>query len=128
MPLDKEFYSLREYLLLTEKYVTPGFTARSLHNNQSMIYADRRGENIRNEYIKKYNVHPNECYAVNIVAHYDIAKASWEKYGNAGPPVGCKVITLVDGHNGRSGAIRDFNGIIGTGYDKEYFTLIEERQ
>ena len=38
--------------------------------------------------------------------YYLTAKASWEKYGNCGPPIGSKVETLRAGFSGGSGAIR----------------------
>lgn len=39
------------------------------------------------------------------------AKASWETYGDAGPPVGTIVQMLASGHGGPAGVIRAFDGV-----------------
>lgn len=77
----EKFYSLREFLLLKDPSYDDG---RSIHR-----IIDR---------------------AENFVKLYEIAKASWEKYGDSGPPIGCTVMTLVAGHGGLGGDIRKFKG------------------
>src|SRR5271170_62605 len=53
---------------------------------------------------------------------YDCAKASWDQYGDQGPPIGSKVESLRAGHgNFRSGAIRTFEGIYDL--DSRFFTI-----
>lgn len=42
---------------------------------------------------------------------YDVAKASWERHGDAGPPVGTTVQLLESGHGGSSGVIRTVVGV-----------------
>lgn len=55
---------------------------------------------------------------------YEVAKASYEKYGPDGPPIGTKVITLRAGFGGGGLDIRTFTGIYTD--DPRYF-LLEHR-
>lgn len=52
---------------------------------------------------------------------YDLCKASFETYGDEGPAIGSKVMTLVAGHGGGPGCIRTFGGPFEE--DKFYFYL-----
>lgn len=52
---------------------------------------------------------------------YNSAKASYEQYGEEGPPVGTKVTTLFAGHGGGAGAIRTFVGVYWA--DERFFVL-----
>ncbi len=49
--------------------------------------------------------------AENWTKYYELAKENFEKYGEAGPPVGCRVITLQPGHGGSPGQRRTFDGV-----------------
>ena len=69
----------------------------------------------------KMSAHRDYRHAENFVELYDIAKASWEKFGDDGPPIGSKVETLTAGHGGGEGLIRTFEGICQ--YDKRFFNL-----
>lgn len=51
---------------------------------------------------------------------YRLAKASFEQFGEAGPPVGSEVLTLVNGHGGNGCDLRIFGG----DYDGDFFKLI----
>lgn len=42
---------------------------------------------------------------------YEQAKASWETYGDGGPPVGTIVQMLESGHSGTAGVTREFDGV-----------------
>lgn len=123
----KEFISLREFLLLESKTYK-----RSVHHQNCMLAIYKR-RNFNDKYIWA------ECFAQDFVNRYDIAKESWEKYGEAGPPIGSIVETLVSGYGGYSGQIRIFEGINkeddrlfvisrpeGNGYDKEIY-LVERK-
>lgn len=50
---------------------------------------------------------------------YRLAKASFEQFGENGPPVGSKVITLVNGHGGNGADHRVFAG----DYNEVFFKL-----
>lgn len=52
---------------------------------------------------------------------YRVAQASWNRWGDNGPPVGSKVITLVSGHGGRGCDHRTFGGVYED--DPRFFTL-----
>lgn len=41
---------------------------------------------------------------------YQLAKASFNQFGNDGPPIGSKVLTLVSGHGGSGADERTFGG------------------
>lgn len=43
--------------------------------------------------------------------YYALAKTSFERYGEAGPPIGSMVITLQPGHGGGAGCVRTFDGV-----------------
>lgn len=66
-------------------------------------------------------LHSTSYPAYQWVQLYDLAKESFEKYGNNGPPIGSKVITLRPGHGGCEGSIRIFNGI--DDGDKRFFVI-----
>lgn len=85
----KNFPDLREFLLLRE---SDDVYKRSPHRSDPIL--DREGFSKAQE----------------LVYRYDIAKASWEKYGDEGPPIGSKVVTLFAGHGGGPGCIRIFLG------------------
>ena len=77
----KKFPTLREFLLLQDPtYKYP----RSIHNGN----------------------YPAEHF----VELYDIAKTSWENFGDGGPPYTSKVKMLVAGHGGDAGVIRTLIG------------------
>jgi hypothetical protein len=67
---------------------------------------------------------------------YRLAKASFEQFGDQGPPVGAKVITLVNGHGGNGCDIRTFAGDYNedffgikkpaTDYDSERISLVDK--
>lgn len=68
--------------------------------------------------------------AIEYVALYDLARASWERFGDAGPPVGSQVMILESGHgcgmpsfhNGKfSGVTRTFDGIYP--HDDRFFAV-----
>lgn len=99
----KKFYSLREFLLLLDPLDDPPF--RSIHQNEMM---DDRSRSVAEDMVKRY----------------DLAKASWEKYGE-GPPVGSKVITIRSGFGGSAGRILTLNGVH-KGYSK-CFSLEDEK-
>ncbi len=90
----KEFYSLREFLLLKDPLYKS--EDRSIFN-----------ESASPEYWVK---------------RYDLAKSSYEEYGQEGPPINSQVITLVSGHGGCAGVQRKFIGIY---KDDERFFAIE---
>lgn len=90
----KPFMSLREFLLLrdtTARYDTSVFRG-------GMMPSKRGG-------ISPYS------HQEDSVHRYDAAKASWEEFGQDGPPVGTKVEMLEAGHGGLEGAIRTMEGI-----------------
>lgn len=51
---------------------------------------------------------------------YRLAKASFEQFGENGPPIGAKVITLVNGHGGSGCDIRKFDGE----YNERFFKIL----
>lgn len=55
---------------------------------------------------------------------YDRAKASWEQFGDDGPPLGSIVTTLFAGHGGGPGCVRRFDGCCQR--DDRYFALSRE--
>lgn len=55
------------------------------------------------------------------LAAYRTAKASFETYGDAGPPIGSVVESLVSGYGGREGRRLRFDGV--DTYDPEHFLL-----
>lgn len=52
---------------------------------------------------------------------YEVAKASYLKYGSGGPPVGTMVITLRPGFGGMGLDVRTFTGVYES--DDRYFSL-----
>jgi hypothetical protein len=54
---------------------------------------------------------------------YRLAKASFEQFGENGPPVGAKVITLVKGHGGNGCDIRKFDGE----YNERFFKILGDQ-
>ena len=53
-----------------------------------------------NSSIYNFNLTPE-----NWVKYYHCAKSNWEKYGDGGPPVGEKVVTLSGGREGQNRVI-----------------------
>lgn len=53
--------------------------------------------------------------------YYEVARESFETYGEAGPPFGSKVICLQPGHGGSSGVIRVFDGLYPS--DERFFQV-----
>jgi hypothetical protein len=95
-----EFISLREFLLFTEDYGGH----RSIHRNSMLdqsLYS----------------------HAQDLVLRYDIAKASFEKYGES-PPLGSKVETLYPGFGGGPGCVRTLKGVFED--DPRFFLLTNE--
>lgn len=91
----KEFMGLREFLLL--KYTIDTYPPRPVYNGELLPSKDWRD------------------FGGDLVRRYDYAKASWEKYGEEGPPIGSKVMTLQGGHGGGVWVQRIFEGI----YDRD---------
>lgn len=89
----KEFMSLQDFMLLND----PTYTYKR------RFFTDYKSGD---EWIRFYN----------------IAKASFEKYGSS-PPEKCKVRTLCAGYGGPAGCIRKFGGEYK--WDKRYFQIIE---
>lgn len=100
----KEFYSLREFCLLSEQCPVEYRYPRSIHKNECL-------DN-------------NHSAAKDIVQRYDIAKASWERYGDGGPPVGSRVRTLQSGHGGGIGV----EGIFGGEYEHDKREFVIQRK
>jgi len=50
---------------------------------------------------------------------YRLAKASFEQFGENGPPIGSRVITLVNGHGGNGFDFRTFAG----DFDEKFFQI-----
>lgn len=87
----KEFISLREFLLLKDPFYKDN--SRSVHRGDYLDY--RKGWSMAEE----------------AVMRYDIAKASWEMYGDEGPPFGSIVRTLQSGHGGGPGVEATLTGL-----------------
>ena len=94
----ESFPSLREFLMLRDPY-------------------DREPKRSFISHFQLDGFHDPAGY----VAYYDIAKASWERYGDEGPPFGTKVITLMPGHGGGTGSIRTLKGVDAS--DERFFAL-----
>lgn len=80
------------------------------------------------------SIHRDPFCAEDFVKLYDIAKASWEKYGDNGPPVGVNVEMLTAGHGGGAGVIRKFEGehprhreYFCVSREEIYFDMIEKK-
>lgn len=102
----QEFMSLREFLLLKN----PLCPTRSALSEIGRM---------------RHNEIKLTSYGEDLVERYDIAKASWMKYGVEGPPVGVQVEMLEHGHGSAFiGAIRTFEGICP--YDKLFFQVRSE--
>lgn len=102
----KEFISLREFLLLTEprdKFHRP------IHRNELLADSSNTLSNSQ-----------------DLVRRYDIAKASWEKYGDEGPSFGSKVETLYAGHGGGPGVLAVLTGIYS--HDEHDFLLTRQER
>lgn len=100
-----EFPSLEEFLLMkdpTDRY------GRSIHSHDMLPEAWRRG------------LTP----AQDMVFRYRLAKKNWELCGDAGPPIGSKVITLRAGYGGGGGLIRVVSHL---NKDTRFLTLIEPK-
>ncbi len=52
------------------------------------------------------SMHQIKLWPEQLVAYYNCAKANWEKFGDEGPPIGTKVITLLPGFDGEENAKR----------------------
>lgn len=87
----KEFMDLREFILLKDPFDKD--YPRSVHRNEVLDH--RKGLSS----------------AEDVLLRYDIAKASWEKYGDDGPPFGSLVQTLHSGHGGGPGVIATLTGL-----------------
>lgn len=96
------FYSLEEFCQLVDP-TDNCEPKRSIHRNS--LLNDRRGLS----------------HAQDVFKRYQIAKTSWELYGDEGPPVGYSVITLESGHGGGIGCRRTFGGIYPD--DQRFFCL-----
>jgi len=94
------FLSLREFLLLEDKYDRSKF-------KRLMI-----------------NGHYKSRFFVEL---YDKAKKSWEKYGDDGPPVGSKVMTFFGGHGSSGPAVRILGKEYSYG-EFNYFQLIRKER
>lgn len=85
---NKSFISLAEFLCLADPYDPKYLTAEFFRSH--------------------WRITPR---AENWPKYYELAKKSFEKYGQEGPPLGCEVITLQSGHCGSGGDIRVFDGV-----------------
>lgn len=104
----KEFMSLRDFLLLrdpTDLYNEPAYYGAP------MLFKNQKS---------------GASYGMDCVDRYDIAKNSWEQYGEEGPPFGSKVEMLVPGHGGDVGSILTFDGIYP--YDTRFFQVYRTRK
>lgn len=97
----KEFLSLREFCLLKD----PFDPTRPAHDNCPL------SQQILSS-------------AEDIVIRYDIAKKSWERWGDDGPPIGSKVLTLVPGHGGGPFCTRKLSGIFER--DDKFFIITQK--
>ncbi len=91
MDNQKEFMSLLDFLMFRDP-----FNQRSIHGNIPLDCG----------YIKGI-----ESKAQALVLVYEIAKISWNSYGNDGPENGAVVITLNSGYGSNALVNRIFNGI-----------------
>ncbi len=108
--------SLREFLLLKEDYHREGFPDRSIFTCNYFHHS---------EYSRGYSIQESSVH------WYDIAKKSYEKYGDEGPIFDFSlsneritVITLMNGHGGDAGVKRTLGGIYQE--NANYFYLINE--
>lgn len=104
----KQFMDLREFMMLKDPLYKKKSDERSVHRNE--VFDWRKG--LSN--------------AEDVLMRYDIAKASWEKYGDEGPPFGSKVQTLHSGHGGGPGVIATLAGIFDR--DKRFFLLTRKER
>jgi hypothetical protein len=61
------------------------------------------------------------CAAQDFVVRYELAERSWKLFGDDGPPLESKVITLAAGHGGGIGCQRIFKGV--SNIDFRYFNI-----
>lgn len=61
-------------------------------------------------------------YGFGWLAYYKVAKFSFEKYGEKGPPIGSEIITLRIGFGGSAGSERIFQGLYDD--DPRFFVLM----
>lgn len=94
--MNKPFISLEEYLLLKDP--TDKEPRRPAHN----IYRT-----------------PEQW-----LRFYEIAKASYDKYGDEGPALGSKVVTLVHGHGGSMGVVGILDRVMER--DPRFFLLLRK--
>jgi hypothetical protein len=113
------FPSLRDFLLVTDPTDKP--PGRSLWNGATLGTETR----FWNGTLPKLIPNPWQDHAIDFVNRYEIAKASYEKYGEAGPPIGSTVQTLVSGHGGGVGVIRVFAGVCPS--DPRFFWIYRTR-
>lgn len=96
----KEFISLEEFMTLRDP-IDPTSPLRSYHE---YLHVLRRGCRSPGE---------------DILLRYRIAKASYEAYGDDGPPIGTTVVTLNAGHGGGPGVTCTIVHDHGTGYSND---------
>lgn len=96
------FPTLREFMLLRESY--DGANPRPLLRNDLLLTGHGDPWVIKDGGYK--------TYAADIVLRYDIAKASWEKWGDeCFTMTGIPVLMLWAGHGGGVGVVRVFDGL-----------------
>jgi hypothetical protein len=79
----EQFITLRQFCLLKDPNDRKDMPPRDLRpgNGAYLPGCDRRGW----------------WHGRDVVARYDLAKESWERFGDAGPPPGTRVVSLGDG-------------------------------
>jgi len=91
-----KFYDLREFLLLKD----PDRDNVSIHCGEPLS---------------------RNSIAEDLVNRYDIAKRSWETYGDKGPPIGSRIITLRSGFGGSAGVVLTLSSY----YDGDHFVAVD---